>query len=74
MVIGNYQYLNLYDGKDLAILSPRDGLRLHEKALTDSIESQADISHPLIKRAVAYYQAASYGFTNHLLDWETPKP
>lgn len=29
VVIGNYQHLGLFDGKDLAILSPRQGLRRH---------------------------------------------
>ena len=31
--IGNYQHLGLFDGHDLAILSPRRGLRQHRDAL-----------------------------------------
>lgn len=69
MVIGNYQHLGLFDGQDLAILSPRGGLRVHEQALGASQERQVDIDNPLIKRAIAYYQSASYGFTQHLLEW-----
>lgn len=33
VLIGNYQHLGLFDGKDLAILSPRGELRVHEDAL-----------------------------------------
>lgn len=69
VVIGNYQHLGLFDGQDLAILSPRGGLRVHEQALGASQERQVDIDNPLIKRAIAYYQSASYGFTQHLLEW-----
>ncbi|PWB33127.1 sulfatase [Pseudomonas sp. SDI] len=69
VVIGNYQHLGLFDGKDLAILSPRDGLRLHQDALGESREVSANDDDPLIRRAIAYYQAASHGFKQHLLDW-----
>lgn len=31
VVVGNYQHLGLFDGKDLAILSPRQGLRRHDR-------------------------------------------
>lgn len=41
VVVGNYQHLGLFDGKDLAILEPASGLRRHDQALTDSIESRA---------------------------------
>ncbi|MDD0975294.1 LTA synthase family protein [Pseudomonas fontis] len=74
VLIGNYQHLGLFDGKDLAILSPRDGLRLHKDALGESREVPATRDDPLIKRAIAYYQAASHGFKQHLLDWVPDKP
>ncbi|MDD2049721.1 LTA synthase family protein [Pseudomonas putida] len=73
VLIGNYQHLGLFDGQDLAILSPRDGLRRHNQALGESTEVAADTSDPLIQRAIAYYQVASFGFTHHLLDW-LPEP
>ncbi|CAK9890451.1 MULTISPECIES: LTA synthase family protein [Pseudomonas] len=73
VLIGNYQHLGLFDGQDLAILSPRDGLRRHNQALGESREVSSDKSDPLIQRAIAYYQVASYGFTHHLLDW-LPSP
>lgn len=70
VVLGNYQHLGLFDGKDLAILSPQSGLRRHNQALTASVEVSATASDPLIDRAIAYYQSASYGFTHHLLGWK----
>ncbi|MCK1791376.1 LTA synthase family protein [Pseudomonas violetae] len=73
VVVGNYQHLGLFDGKDLAILSPRQGLRRHDDALTESRESKAQASDPLITRAITYYQTASYGFKQQLLGWKVPK-
>jgi phosphoglycerol transferase MdoB-like AlkP superfamily enzyme len=73
VVVGNYQHLGLFDGKDLAILSPRQGLRRHDDALTESRESRADSADPLISRTITYYQTASYGFKQQLLGWKAPK-
>ena len=73
VVVGNYQHLGLFDGKDLAILSPRQGLRRHDDALTESRESKAEASDPLITRAITYYQTASYGFKQQLLGWKAPR-
>ena len=73
VVVGNYQHLGLFDGQNLAILSPRQGLRRHDQALTESIESRATASDPLIARAITYYQTASYGFKHQLLAWKAPK-
>jgi len=73
VVVGNYQHLGLFDGKNLAILSPRQGMRRHDDALTESRESRTDIEDPLVSRAITYYQTASYGFKQQLLAWKTPK-
>ncbi|WP_236190359.1 LTA synthase family protein [Pseudomonas pharyngis] len=73
VVVGNYQHLGLFDGKDLAILSPRQGLRRHDDALTESRESRAGSDDPLISRAITYYQTASYGFKQQLLGWKAPR-
>ncbi|MCU7248495.1 LTA synthase family protein [Pseudomonas koreensis] len=73
VVVGNYQHLGLFDGKDLAILSPRQGLRRHDDALTESRESRVNSDDPLIRRAITYYQSASYGFKQQLLGWRPPK-
>ncbi|SMQ30914.1 Phosphoglycerol transferase MdoB [Pseudomonas helmanticensis] len=73
VVVGNYQHLGLFNGKDLAILSPRQGLRRHDDALSESRESRATSADPLISRAITYYQSASYGFKQQLLGWKAPK-
>ncbi|MDE2035655.1 MAG: LTA synthase family protein, partial [Pseudomonas sp.] len=73
VVVGNYQYLGLFDGKDLAILSPRQGLRRHDQALGDSHEIRVGSDDPLIQRAITYYQGASYGYKQQLLSWRVPK-
>jgi len=70
VVVGNYQHLGLFDGQDLAILSPRQGLRRHDDALSTSIESRVPATDPLIERAIAYYQGASHGFKQQLLGWK----
>ena len=69
VLVGNYQHLGLFDGTNLAILSPRGGLRRHDQALGESHEVVTTTADPLIDRAIAYYQTASYGFKQHLLDW-----
>ena len=70
VVVGNYQHLGLFDGKDLAILSPRKGMRRHDQALQESRESSATATDPLILRGITYYQTASYGFKHQLLGWK----
>lgn len=70
VLIGNYQHLGLFDGQNLAILSPRQYLRRHDDALGTSREYQVDNSDPLLQRNIAYYQSASHGLQNHLLVWK----
>lgn len=70
VLIGNYQHLGLFDGKDLAILSPRGGMRVHQDALGNSREMSADSDNPLIRRAIAYYQSAANDFSKGLLAWK----
>jgi phosphoglycerol transferase MdoB-like AlkP superfamily enzyme len=71
-LIGNYQHLGLFDGKDLAILSPRRGIRRHDDALQASREASAGIDDPLVMRDIAYYQGASYDYGHALLSWKRP--
>ena len=70
VLIGNYQHLGLFDGKDLAILSPRDGMRVHQDALSNSREMNVGSDNPLVRRAIAYYQSAANGFSKGLLAWK----
>ncbi len=72
-LIGNYQHLGLFDGKDLAILSPRRVVRRHDDALQMSRESQATPDDNLVARDIAYYQSASHAYGHALLSW-LPKP
>lgn len=68
-LVGNYQHLGLFDGRDLAILSPRRGMRRHEDALGMAHESAVDTGDALLRRDIAYYQGASHAFRKHLMDW-----
>ncbi|WP_449434189.1 LTA synthase family protein [Pseudomonas putida] len=70
VLIGNYQHLGLFDGKDLAILSPLGGMRVHHDALGNSRETTVDKDNSLVRRAIAYYQSAAYGFGQGLLAWK----
>ncbi|VXC55157.1 LTA synthase family protein [Pseudomonas sp. 8O] len=68
-LLGNYQHLGLFDGQNLAILSPRRGMRRHDDALGLSHESRSDGSDPLLRRDIAYYQGASHAFSKGLMAW-----
>lgn len=68
-LIGNYQHLGLFDGRDLAILSPRRLVRRHGDALGLSLETRVSSDDALARRDIAYYQAASYAFRHGLLAW-----
>ncbi|TNE76098.1 MAG: alkaline phosphatase family protein [Gammaproteobacteria bacterium] len=70
VLIGNYQHLGLYDGKDLAILSPRQSIRRHNNVLKNSAESTATLNDPLARRTIAFYQTASYDLKSGLLNWK----
>lgn len=69
-LLGNYQHLGLFDGQNLAILSPRQGMRRHDDALGLSHESRVDGSDPLLRRDIAYYQGASHAFGKRLIAWQ----
>jgi membrane-anchored protein YejM (alkaline phosphatase superfamily) len=74
-LIGNYLHLGLFDGTNLAILSPRRAMREHEDALGKSHEISADANNPLLRRDIAYFQGASHAFQNGLIawrDWQLP--
>lgn len=73
-LIGNYQHLGLFDGKDLAILSPRKRIRTHIDALTFSREEDSTVQNALVKRDIAYYQGASHDYSTGLLAWHAPQP
>ena len=74
VLIGNYQHLGLFDGQNLAILSPNRLMRRHDDALGASREHTANRDDALIDRDIAYYQSASYAFSNGLLTWRGQAP
>ncbi|OLU23564.1 sulfatase [Pseudomonas sp. PA15(2017)] len=69
-LIGNYQHLGLFDGQNLAILSPKRAMRRHDDALGISHERTVAKRDPLVARDIAYYQGASHDFTQGLLSWQ----
>ena len=71
-LLGNYQHLGLFDGGDLAILSPRKIVRRHDDALGVSYERRADKNSELVQRDIAYYQGASQAISQGLLQWQDP--
>lgn len=68
-LIGNYQHLGLFDGLNLAILSPRRSMRRHEDALGSVREIVADPGDLLLRRNIAYYHVASHALQKGLLAW-----
>ncbi|NLW80328.1 MAG: sulfatase-like hydrolase/transferase [Desulfovibrionales bacterium] len=73
-LIGNFQHLGLFDGHDLAILSPKKGMRRHDDALGLSDESAGSARDALVRRDIAYYQGASHMFQHGLLRWSSETP
>ena len=69
-LIGNYQHLGLFDGENLALLSPRRLMRRHDDALGLSHESIVSQNDSLMRRDIAYYQGASHAFTAGLMNWQ----
>ena len=68
-LIGNYQHLGLFDGRNLVILSPRRGVRRHEDALGAVREVVAEPNDLLLRRNIAYYHVASHALQKGLLAW-----
>lgn len=64
--IANYQHLGLFDGEQMAILSPgnRARLRSYDQGMTlDEIDSR---DAPLVRDAISLYQGAAYILENRL--------
>lgn len=74
VLIGNYQHIGLFDGRNLAILSPGKIIRRHNNALGNSQETLSNNKDSLVIRTIAYYQSASDAYKNHLLDWNSILP
>lgn len=73
-LIGNYQKLGLYAGNRLSILSPKQ--RMTRQANPDTaapVEITVTEPDAEIERDIAYYQGASYIFSQHLNAWKQPE-
>jgi phosphoglycerol transferase MdoB-like AlkP superfamily enzyme len=70
-LIGNYQKLGLFADNKLSILSPKRGMDKQLNANSDSPQaSHLDLVDADLERDIAYYQGASYIFSQHLNAWE----
>ncbi|HTO56407.1 MAG TPA: LTA synthase family protein, partial [Pseudomonadales bacterium] len=68
-LIGNYQYLGYYDGRDLTILQPRH--RIERYRYDDAIARKVpvDANDGGAEKARAYYQVAAETFKDGLNEW-----
>jgi phosphoglycerol transferase MdoB-like AlkP superfamily enzyme len=72
-LIGNYQKLGLYAGNRLSILSPKRRMtkQVNPEA-PEPVEAAVNAPDADIQRDIAYYQGASYVYSQHLNAWERP--
>ena len=69
-LIANYQYLGLYDGKEMAILEPQKVARLQKfDNGVQSNEESALRADSFLKRDISYYQGAAYVYRHRLNAW-----
>ena len=69
-LIANYQYLGLYDGKEMAILEPQKVARLQKfDNGVRSKEESALRADSFLKRDISYYQGAAYVYRHRLNAW-----
>lgn len=72
-LIGNYQKLGLYADNRLSILSPKRRMtRQVNPNASAPVETTLVAPDADIERDIAYYQGASYIFSQHLNAWEPP--
>lgn len=72
-LIGNYQKLGLYADNRLSILSPKRRMtRQIDPTGPDPVEAPVAVPDTQIERDIAYYQGASYIYSQHLNAWDSP--
>ncbi|WP_428623712.1 LTA synthase family protein [Sedimenticola sp.] len=70
-LIGNYQKLGLYAENRLSILSPKQRMTKQVNPdAPDPVETEVVATDADIERDIAYYQGASYIFSQHLNAWK----
>jgi phosphoglycerol transferase MdoB-like AlkP superfamily enzyme len=71
-LIANYQHLGLYTRGLLSISSPRGKLTQQLKPESDNpVVREVGADDPNMHRNLAYYQGASYIYSNHMNDWNS---
>ncbi|HET6471805.1 MAG TPA: LTA synthase family protein [Pseudomonadales bacterium] len=68
-LIGNYQYLGYYDGRDLTILQPRHRIERYRYDDANSRKVPVDANDAGAEKARAYYQVAAETFKDGLNEW-----
>ena len=72
-LIGNYQYLGLYQDKTLSILKPKKETEQHNKLKNELINERNQdsdiIDNHLLDKTISYYQTAAYILKNKLNSW-----
>ncbi|OBQ46547.1 LTA synthase family protein [Halodesulfovibrio spirochaetisodalis] len=66
-LIGNYQYLGLFDGKRLAVLGPKKSIEIQtikNDTTTNTVRGSTD--DELVRKAISYYQNAAWVYKNKL--------
>lgn len=72
-LIGNYQKLGLYADNRLSILSPKRRMTRQINPNGEApVEAPVALTDAQIERDIAYYQGASYIYSQHLNAWKTP--
>lgn len=70
--LGTYQKVGLFDGQNLAVLSPKRYIELYHlengaPKLTFRGQNEPSLLGELVRSTLAYYSSAAYWFDNHLL-------
>ena len=68
-LIANYQNLGLFDGRDMAILEPRQEIVMQQGFEAEITERSSTSSDPLVQRNIGYYQGAAHVYRNRINAW-----
>jgi len=73
-LFSNYQNLALFDGKEIALLSPRKETTIRHEPFGESpVEESVASNQPLVHRAIVYYEGAAAFYGKGLDVWPVPQ-
>jgi arylsulfatase A-like enzyme len=73
-LFGNYQHLALFDGKEIALLSPRKESAIrHDPFGRSPVEEFVTSDDRLVRRAIVYYEGAAAFYGKGLDAWPLPR-